>query len=387
MTDQFVDLPIELSPQAMLEEWAAEMEAQIEGWAPSLGEYEVILAQAIVYRLIVPLVQLAATVPATIFDAFGRQIVSVTKQEALRATVQSTWAVADDAGYTIRAGTQVDVLRTGDERFGFLVTDDVVIPPGSEATAEGEVTLEAVEPGTDANALTGAGVLIDALVYVDSVTLVGETTGGADEESAAAYLSRLAETMQTWIEGVVTARDVAIVSRNVPGIGRATVIDNFNAETEATEEEKTTTVVVTNDSGLEASVDAKAAVLAALEARREVNFLFFVEDPTYSVIDVEAKIVPMVGFDQAEVVANVEAMLDELFDPFRHGQQPPGDVTSWVNTTTIRYQDVVTAVNNAEGVDHYTTLKIGKNGGAKGTADLALSGLAPLPKPGAYAIS
>jgi hypothetical protein len=80
-------------------------------------------------------------------------------------------------------------------------------------------------------------------------------------------------------------------------------------------------------------------------------------------------------------------MLDELFDPFRHGQQPPGDVTSWVNTTTIRYQDVVTAVNNAEGVDHYTTLKIGKNGGAKGTADLALSGLAPLPKPGAYAIS
>lgn len=385
----FVDLPIETSAQGLLEEFNAQMEAFIEGWTPELGEYETLLAQAIIYRLFLPLINLAATVPATIFDTWGREIVNLRKQEAESATVKSTWTMIDSQGYTVKAGTQVDVAKTGDERVGFVVAYDVAVPVGQTTTQPGEVILEAVEEGTEGNGLSGTGILVDALSYVaeGGVALEGESSGGADEEEDAAYLGRLAETMQTFIEGVVVARDVAIVVRNVAGIGRVTVIDNYNAETGKGEQEKTTTVVVTDDSGLEPTAEAIAAAEATLQAKREVNYLFFVRTASYSTIDVEGELHPQLGYEKAAIIANVEAALDELFNPLRAFEQPSGDTSSWVNVGKIRYQDVVTAINNAEGVDYVEGLKIGKNGGAKGTADLTLTGLAPLPKPGTYALT
>lgn len=385
----FVDLPIETTPQAMLEEAIAEMEAQIEGWNPGLAEYELILFQAIVFRLTMPLVQLAAQVPATIFNEWGRQIVNVRSDEAEKATVKSTWTAKDNAGYTIKAGTQVDIARTGDERFGFIVVSDVEIPAGKTKTATGAVLLEAVEPGLEYNALEGTGILIDALLgFADgSIAIEEETAGGADAEDPRVYLSRLAETMQTFIEGVVIPHDVEIVARNVPGIERAVAIDLYNAETEKGEQEKTTTVAVTGPEGELASAKAKAALKAKLEEKREVNFLFFVIDPTYGLIDVEGVIVPMQGFGQAATAAAVAGAVKDFLSPATHGQQPPGDVSSWVNSTTLRYQDLVTVVNNVEGVDHYTTLKWRLGIAAMGTGDITLEGIAPLPRADSIAIT
>jgi hypothetical protein len=378
----FVRLPIEVTPQAMLEEAIAEMEAQLPDWNVKLGEYEVILFQAIIWRMIWPFVQLAANVDAAIFNEWGRQIVNVVPQEAQKAVVTSTWTVIDNAGYTITAGTQVDIARTGDERLGFVVAADVTIGAGKTSTGAGEVVLEAIEPGLDGNGLSGAGILIDALGFVEDITIIGESEDGADAEDPERYLGRLAETMQTFIEGVVVANDVAIVARNVAGIGRVAVIDNYNAETEKDEQEKTTTVVVTGDDAASAATaEAKADVKETLEGKREVNYLFFVIDPDYNLIDVEAVIVPMQGFSQTATAANVVAAIESLLDPNTHGQQPPGNDASWVLDTKLRYQDLVTAVNNAEGVDYYTTLKWRKAAEAMAAADLTLAGGAPLPKP------
>lgn len=384
---EFVKLPIELTPQAMIEEAIAEMEAQIEGWDPSLGEYELILFQAIVYRIALPFVQLAAQVDAAIFNEWGRQIVNVVPQEATKATVQSTWTVKDAGGYTIRAGTQVDIARTGDQRVGFLVVADVEIPVGKTATTAGQVTLEAIEPGLEGNGLEGEGILIDAFDYVTDIAIIGTSANGGDAEDPTHYLGRLAETMQTFIEGVVKARDVEIVARNVPGIGRALAIDNYNAETAEAEKEKTTTVVVTDALGEKASAEAKAAVAAKLEEKREVNYLFFVIDATYHEIDVEAEIVPMQGFDKAAVAATVASAITAFLRPAVYGQQPPGDASSWVNSTTLRYQDLVTVVNNVEGVDHYSVLKWRKAAEAYAAADIALTGIAPLPRADSIKVS
>lgn len=383
----FVKLPVESTPQQMLEEWAAEMESLIEGWNPALAEYETINAQAIIYRLIYPLLTLAANVDAAIFNEWGRTIVNVVPQEATRATVDSTWTMVDAAGYTIKAGTQVDIARTGDERIGFVVVSDVVVPPGETVTEPGQVDLEAVEPGLEGNGLEGEGILIDALFFVDSIAIVGTSSGASDAEDPLRYLGRLAETMQTFIEGVVRARDVEIVARNVPGIGRALALDNYNAETEEDEQEKTTTVAVTDDEGEPATAEAKGDLKAVLEEKREINYLFFVIDATYHLLDVEGVIVPMQGFDQAEVAANVAAAIAAAFSPARHGQQPPGDAASWVNSGTLRYQDLVTVVNNVQGMDHYTTLKWRIAAAAFGTADIALSGAAPLPNPDSIVIT
>jgi hypothetical protein len=379
MTD-FVSLPIEATPQQMLEETVAELEAQLEGWDPALGEYELILFQAIIFRIALPLIQLAAQVDAAIFSEWGRTIVNVLPQEATRATAKSTWTVKDEAGYTIKAGTQVDLARSGDERIGFVVVADVEIPPGSTATAAGEVILEAVEPGLEGNGLEGEGILIDALSYVTAIALTEASSGGTDAEDPQRYLGRLAETMQTFIEGVVIAPDVEIVVRNVAGVGRALAIDNYNLETEEGEQEKTTTVILTDAEGEPVAAAVKEAVEALLEEKREVNYLFFVGEATYHDIDVEGEIVPMQGFDKATVAAQVEVAIEEFLDPATFGQEPPGDTSTWVNSTTLRYQDLVTLVNQVEGVSHYTVLKWRRAAEAMAAADITMTGVAPLPR-------
>ena len=385
--DDFVTLPIEATPQQMLEETVAELEAQVEGWDPSLGEYELILFQAIIYRIALPLIQLASQVDAAIFAQWGAQIVNIATQEATKATVTSTWTVKDTSGFTIKAGTQVDIARSGDERIGFLVVSDVEIPGGSSTTEAGEVILEAVEAGLDGNGLEGDGILIDALDYVTDIAIVGASSGGGDAEDPQRYLARLAETMQTFIEGVVIGHDVEIVARNVAGVGRATALDNYNLETEEDEQEKTTTVIVTDSEGEPATAEAKEALEAKLEEKREVNYLFFVGSPTYNEIDVEAVIVPMQGFDQVTVAAEVKAAIEAFLSPETFGQQPPGDTSSWVNATTLRYQDLVTVVNNVEGMNYYTTLKWRKAAEAMAAADITLTGVAPLPRADAITVT
>jgi hypothetical protein len=381
MADELYRLPIETTPRALIEEALGEMESLIPGWDRNLGEYEVMLFEGIVWRLIWPFIQLASGADLRIFNEWGRQIVKVNPQEATRATATSTWTVKDEAGYTIKAGTQVDIARSGDERIGFLVTADVAVPAGATQTAPGEVVLEAIEPGLSGNGLGGDGILIDAFFFVDGIAIEGVTAGGEDAEDPRRYIARLSETMQTFIEGVVIARDVAIVARNVAGIGRATVLDNFNADTEEDEQEKTTTVAVTDPSGEPATVEAKARLVEVLEAKREVNYLFFVVDATYHDIDVEGDIVPSRGYDKPSAAANAAAMVASLLDPATHGQQPPGNAASWENVDTLRYQDLVAAVNAAEGVDHYTSLKWRKGAEAFGIGDIGLTGIAPLPRP------
>lgn len=378
----FVELPIESDPGVLLEETFGELEELLTGWKVNLSAPEVLLIQAIVFRLVAPLAALAAEVPTEIFEEWGRKIVGVTAQAAQPATVKTKWTARDTAGYEIPAGTQVDVERTGSEQIGFVVAKTVFIAPGSNNVTG--VLLEAVESGTAANGLTTAAAvtLIDSLGWVTTVALEATSSGGQEAEEAAHYLNRLAETMQTLVEGVVTAHDVEVVVRNIEGVGRALAIDNYNAETKATEAEKTTTVVVTDALGKALTSGKKAEIKAKLESKRETNYIFFVVDANYESIDVTVKLVPRIGYTLAEADAAAKLAIEAFLSPATFAQEPPGNAASWTNTTTLRYQDLSAIVNNVQQVDHFTELKVAKHGGTLGVVDLTLEGVAPLPEPG-----
>src|SRR5436190_3829 len=117
------------------------MAAAFPGWEPAPGNPETFLLRAIVYRLVVPLAQLAADAGEEIFAAYGEQVVGLAPIPAAPATVTSTWTMIDDAGYTIDEDTLVSVATAGDERVGFRVVETVAVPPGSTATAAGGVLL------------------------------------------------------------------------------------------------------------------------------------------------------------------------------------------------------------------------------------------------------
>lgn len=381
----YVELPLTTNAEAMVEEIYASMEEQFSGWTPAAGNFEAALIRSQVYVLTQPLAQLTSDVADEVFHRYGEEIAAVAPHEPTVATVDSKWTMVDTSGYTIPAGTQVDIERTGSEQIAFRTAAEFEVAPG--ATVATGIVLEAIEPGTYGNGLTGAATLVDALGEVDAVELEGTTAGGEDAEEPAAYLTRLAETMQTFANRPIIARDVAILARGISGVARAAVIDNYNATTETGELEKTTSLALLAADGSNVSAAVEEAVEAELEEKREVNYVFIVEKPDRQKIDVKAVIVPLTGYETAAVLAGLKAQLESLLSPAMWGRNDQLDPASWENQTTLRYQDVVTVVNNAQGVSHYTTLEIRKAEGEWVTVDISLTGPFPLVEPGTFTLS
>jgi uncharacterized phage protein gp47/JayE len=384
---QFVELPVEVNAANLMDEVAEEMIAQFPNWEANEGNLETWLIRALVTRLIAPLAELSAEAGEEIFARFGEKIVGVVPLAAVSATVKTKWVVKDTAGYTIPAGTQVDITVTGSESVGFRVVNNVNIVAGkSEAK---EVVLEAIEPGLAGNGLSGAATLVDALAFVNSVTLEGVTSGGVDAEEPSAYLDRLHETFETLAPRPIIARDVAILLRGIPGVQRVGVLDNWNGETEA-EAEKALTIYPIDAAGNAVSEAIRNECLALLKAKREVNFLFFGKTPTSNTINVTATIVARVGFTQAQAVAQVKAAIETFLSPAHFGEDPQtADATTWnISTNTkLRFQDLVTVVNNVEACDFYTVLKWAIGAAEQKSEDLTMTGKAPLPKAGTVTVT
>jgi hypothetical protein len=384
----FVELPVEFDGATLKAQLYTAMEERFPGWVPNDNNPEKWLIDTMVDRLMVPLGQLAADVAAELFYSYGEKIVNVQPIAATPATVKSTWTMIDAKGYEIKAGTQVNVPTSGNTGEGFRVVNAVAVPAASTTTEEGEVLLEAIEPGTAANELEGEAKPEDTLNFVESIELVGASSGGEAAEDPATYLNRLAETMETLSPSPIIPRDVEILARNVPGVFRAVALDLFDPETDDPDDpetwltERTVTVAVCDLAGEPCSAPVKAALKADLEAKREANFRFFVIDGTYTVIAIKFQIAAKDGFDQAAQEVTAAAALAAFLAPIAFGVDAATDARSWNNQRVVRYQDLVTVLNNLQGVDHYTELKIGKEGGALGEADVALEGAAPLTKPG-----
>jgi hypothetical protein len=387
----FIELPLILQNAQLKAECYAKMEEQFPGWRPDPGNPEKWFIDAMIDRLTVPLSQLAADVAAELFNQYGQQIVKVMPIEATPAKVASTWRVKDKAGYEIPAGTQVLVPTSGNTAEGFRVVNTVVVPKESEATEAGQVLLEALEPGSAANHLSGEARLestLELLAPEEGITLVGETEGGEDAEEPEAFLSRLAETMETLAPRPIIPRDAAILARNIPGVHRSVALDMFNPEIDNPNEpatwlsERTLSVVVCDVAGEPCTEAVKLAVEEDLQSKREVNFIFFVLDPTYTVIKVKWSVVPLPGYDKAAVNETLSAAFLAALSPANFGSDPTTDERSWLRREKLFYQDLITVGNNQQGVDHFTELKIGKEGGAYGEADIALTGPAALTRAG-----
>lgn len=384
----FIEFPVAFDGATLKAQLYTGMEERFANWRYNANSPEVAMIDEFVDRLMVPLGELAADVAAEIFNAYGEKIVKVLPIAATPATVKSTWTMVDAAGYEIKAGTQVKIATSGNTGQGFRVVNAVVVPAASLATDPGEVVLEAIEPGTEGNDLEGEAKPEDTLNFLDSIALVGKSTGGEDAEDPQTYLTRLAETMETLSPSPIIPRDVEILARNVPGVFRAVALDLFNPETDDPEDpetwtsERCVTVAVCDSAGQPCSAEVKEAVKAELEARREANFKFFVIDATYTMLAIKFQIVPRAGFDRAVEEAKVQVAFEAFLDPVVFGVESSTDPRSWNHETLVRYQDLITVLNNQQGVDHYTELKVGIEGEGLGEADVPLAGAAPLTKPG-----
>lgn len=377
MSTGYIDVPFEQDPNVMVAAALDYIIANVPGWLPKEGNLEVWLIEALCHRM-AESVTVASRIPAAIFRYYGRTLVDIPPIEAARATTTTTWTMIDNQGYTIQAGTLVAFQVAGDVLIPFRTVVDVVVPPGATSTEAGEVVVEAVEPGMAASGVpAGPMRLLDALTYVDTVDAVDATTGGADAETDVDYLDRLAEELALLAPRPILPGDAAVMARRVPGVYRALALDGYDPGTATFGNERMVSLAMVDESGAAVPLAVKNAVLALLDAQREVNFVFNAVDPTITAVDVDFTGTALAGFVPTDVRDRAIAAVQAYLSPAVWGGgdlQPP----VWQADGIVRYLEVATVLNNVAGLDHVTALTI--EGAA---ANYALAGVAALPTPGA----
>jgi hypothetical protein len=380
MTD--IEVPVQSDPSTIQQIGVDYLQSVYPLWTPNPASYDVreLGAHA---AMISEFIKVAVQIPEdALTQIVGTVIYQTPRQPALAAAVLSRWETTDTAEHTIPAGVNVTLTASDGTAVGFQTTADVTKAAGGHVFEH--VPLLAVEPGAVANGLKGPATLIDSLIsdgaaWVQSIELEEETAGGVDEESSAQYTQRIVELARILAPRIVRPEDYATAARLfVPGIARALAIDEFNPETGKTDAERCIAVAAIMANGQPATGPQKAQLLAVYERLRERSFQPFVIDPTYTAINVDFAGVATAGETPADVEARAEAAVATFISPAFYGMPDTGDTTSWEDRPILRFQDVVTVLNNVDGFDHYTALTL--NGGG---ADVALAGPAALPEVGA----
>jgi uncharacterized phage protein gp47/JayE len=385
----YIPVPIDTDPTDLADEAFTYLEEQVDGWLPSPGNLEAWLIESLA-QIAGELRELAALVPDSIFEFYGSSILGLPPYEATQATGTTTWTAIDAAGYTVYAGMLVGVAPpSSTDTFAFEVVSDFTIPPG-ETVAAG-ITIRAIEAGAAASNLTGEVEMLDPLDFIDTVVLDGPTSGGVDAETTDAYLDRLSDLLTLLTPRPILPQDFAtLAQRSIEGVARATAIDLYDPGPPVdANAPRCVTVAVVDANGNPCSTEVKQEVDDLLQSMREVNFLVFVVDPTYTTIDVTVDVVAYPGYQADEVTSRIEAALSDYLNPATWGVPPYGDTSgrSWINTPTVRWLEVSQAVNEVEGVHYISSLEIRAAGGSFGTSDVVMPGVAPLPEAGTFTVT
>lgn len=374
MTD-YLDLAITTDATTLFEDGIDAIRSQADpGWVASPIEEWILMATA---RMAVEVAVLAGEVPLAIFTYFGESVLGIPAMQATQATGTVTFALADTAGHTITAGTQLDI-----DGVAFLTTDDLTITAGGST---GSVGVDAATAGADGNDLAGAIVTLvsPTYVFVTSVALDAPTVGGVDAEDPAAYADRLADELPTLSPKAILIGDFEALARRNPLVGRALAIDNYDpGPPEDTAAEGHVAVAVHDAVGEPLSSGPKAEIAADLEANRVLNIVVHVIDPTYTTVDVSFTATAYAGYDPASVKTAGEAAIREFLDLTVWGRPPGSDATAWINETTLRRNDLFGVLYDVEGIRHVTALTLALGGGSLATSDVTLAGPAALPRAG-----
>lgn len=365
MTYEPPDLPED--QEAIAEQILDAMAASMTGWEAVDGAPEVALATeigaetAITRALFTRFAEWAVA-------GFGATVFGVPPMVATPAQIDVEFTVTE-AGAQIPAGFTVVGVNEAGEDVSFL-TATLLTATTTTVTA----TLTAATAGTAGNDVpAGPLTVATATAVVTAATATGPSVGGLDDEPFADYLVRLSDQLATLSFGGILGADLALLARSVPGVARAVAVDLYDAPSGLADVARTVTVFVVDEDGAPVSAGIKADVHDVLEATREPNLVIYVEDPTYTTVEIDYEALADPDADAAAVKTAVDAA---LADYLARWGSTIDDPDAWVISTTMRLFDVARVIGSVPGVLYLDSLTL--NGVA---ADLALDGVAPLPAP------
>ncbi len=281
---------------------------------------------------------------------------------ATSAQTTATVVAVDNLGYTVRDGDRFEIATSGDEGQVFVAVGDTTIPPLSTSTGVGEVVLIAEAAGAAGSGLPADSDVqpVDALAWIESVTLEELTTGGVDAQTDDEHLSQWIALRALSHDTPILATDAAaLVKALIPGVGRTLALDNYDPALGTFGHEKYNPIAATDLVGEPLGSGVKALAVALLESRRTWGFHTDVINGTYSTVDVATAYSTHAGFDVPAADEVVIAALTTYLDPLVWSTSANSDGEEWNAKTHVRYLEAAAVIDRVEPVDEITSLKLG----------------------------
>lgn len=381
---RYIVLGIAREPAEAEEQSVEVVQTQFPSWAPRDADPMTIALRgaAVLYA---ELAELTTRMGEEAFRYFGRSVAGLPPNDERAAVGTVTITAQDtDGPYLVPEGLEITGRGPLGEQVTFRTLAEATIPNGSASVS---LDIEAAEAGEGSNGVSGAGEFSEYIDYLSTVVFDAPTSGGEDQEPDPEYLDRLSDEFGMFSPRPILPEHFATLARRY-GAHRATAIDGLNATLNTTGHPATMTVAVVDEAGNPLPGADRTAISVALQAQREVGWDVFVIDPTYTTIAVTATVTAYPGYDPDAVEAVAVSQLESYLSPSQWGAGTDmAGGREWLNEPVVRYLEVAEQLQRVEGLRFVDTLTIGIEGGALGTANVALPGRAPLPRPGTITVT
>ena len=318
---QYMDLYESLGDEpALFSAMVEHLNATLDGWVATPGNTELVLLEAMVTGLgldIMALRMVDSAVVESLMSLYG-----VVRDPGAEAVAKVRVKVMQRSGaVTIDEGTVFQLVR-GDteETVEFETTEDVTII--ASTSREAVISVRVNEVGESPNDIP-AGTPLETDGEVDgleSAYLETKVSGGRDEETDERFNARAAAILSRQTSTLATAEHFQYAALEVPGVGRAMVLDLFDpARYDPLKPDALypghVSVAVADAQGEPLSEDAKAAVQEYLEERALASINVHVIDPTYNVVDFTMHVKAAEGFELDLVNESARDMVAAWLSP------------------------------------------------------------------------
>lgn len=378
-SEGFVPIEIENDADVLRQEVYELIQTMFPEWDPAKAVLDKWIVDGCSF-IAADLGDIAGFVPEEILRQFGQTIYKIPALPAEAASATVTIFITDKLGHpTIKAGTQMMFTMADGNNVAFRTREDVEVPVGVNELKG--VIIEAVIPGSEANQLAGAPVMLDSISYIVEVKQTSvNTSGGADAETPEAYLDRLTVELELLSTAPITPKDYEKLARRF-GMYRAVAIDGYDPVAETLGNERMVAVAAVDQEGEGWTAKKKEEYKAEAEALREVNFIVNVMDPVYNEINVKVEVECLPGFNKVAVKEAVEEALKNYLAARNWGNNI-NEPRLWRQNTVVRQSELIWLVNTVPGVDFIIgTVELSKGAGAVKPEDVALEGKAALTRP------
>lgn len=226
MADYILE-PLDTDNEIIFQDFVEFVQQYFPEWEASEGQLDVIIARYFSMQAAF-VADMASRVERAIYRYFGASLAGVPPLPGSAATALVHFDIYDPSippvDRTLPGGTLVGLTdRDGDIQM-FATLDEAVVPAG-DATIE--LQTQAIELGAISNNISGTVVLIEQIDWISNANVVGVSSGGSDPEEDDVYMERLTQNLGLMAPRPILAQDFAVMALNVPGVWRASVLDNF----------------------------------------------------------------------------------------------------------------------------------------------------------------